>query len=130
MSDQLRKFAGRIRRFRIKFGIFCEEPSTLARRLREGLLAPHGFPAGTKFDRIDVSNLLADTERTKVPDVMTDWGPMLKENKHSTLIASFTEWDKHQKNASVPTSSGETKSDFLSKLIAEGRVSSSYLLIF
>ena len=124
LSDQLRTFAGRLRRFRIKFGIFCEQPSTLARRLREGLLAPYGFPAETKFDRIDVSNLLADVEPTKISNVITDWGPMLKENKHATLIASFTEWDKHQRNASVPTSSEETKSEFISKLIAEGRVNS------
>ena len=128
LSDQLRTFANRLRRFRIKFGVFSEDPHSLACDLRENLLAPHGFPAGTKFDRIDVSNLLDGAERTKIPNIITDWGPMMEENKHATLIGSFTEWHRHQKNASVATSSEETKSEFISKLITEDRVSSVIFL--
>jgi hypothetical protein len=123
LSDQLHTFIDRLRRFRIKFGIFNEDPNVLACHLRENLLAPYGFPTGTKFNRIDVANLLGGADRTKIPPIITDWGPMIKENKHAMLIASFTEWHNYQKNASVPTSSDEMKSEFISKLIADGRVS-------
>jgi hypothetical protein len=121
LSDQLRTFVDRLRRFRIKFFIFNEDPKVLACYLRENLLALYGFPAGTKFDRI--ANLLGGVDRTKIPPIITDWGPMIKENKHATLIASFTEWHNYQKNASVPTPSDETKSECIPKLIADGMVS-------
>jgi hypothetical protein len=109
------------------FRIFSENPQVLAYRLRENLLAPHGLPAGTKLDRIDVSKLLDGIDRTKIPDIITNWGPMLKDNEHSTLMASFTEWHHHQKNASVSTLNEETKSEFVSRLIIDGRVSNVIL---
>jgi hypothetical protein len=78
------------------------------------------------FDRIDVTNLLDGAERVRIPSVLTDWGPMLKENKYATLLGFFTEWQNHKKNASGPMSSEETKSELISMLIKDGRVCMSF----
>ena len=86
------------------------------------MLAQYGYPPDTTFDRIDVSNLLDGAERIRIPSILTDWGPMLKENKHATLLGYFDEWQHHKKNASGPTSSDETSSELISMLIKDGRV--------
>ena len=121
LLEQLRTFAERLHRFRINFGIFNTDPESLAPVIRQGAFSSYGLPANITFDRIDVSNLL-DGERQKVYGILAGWIPMLKKNKHATLIGHFNEWHKRRKNAGAPTLDEEAKSELVSILIKDGRV--------
>ena len=122
---QLRAFADRLRRFRINFRIFSFGPSLLFRSISDGDLVRYGFPPGTLFDRINVTNVLDGVERVRIPGILADWAPLLKENKYATLLGYFTEWYNYIKNASGPMSSEEMKSELIAMLIKDGRVCTS-----
>lgn len=117
-------FTERLHRFRINFRFFCTDPGLLAEKIRKDELASYGFPEDTTFDRIDVSDLSDGTKNNTIPDILTDWGPMLKDNKHATLLASFTGW--HMTNMGASEAIEERKSELISMLIKDGRVSNAF----
>lgn len=92
LSEQLRKFATRLRTFRVKILAFNVDARNLAKGIRSGILMSHGLPKSISFDRIDVSNIL-DTEYVGLAGVLADWGPLLKkDNPHATLLGYSMNW--------------------------------------
>jgi len=90
LSDQLRTFAERVRRFRITFYLLDSHCSGTGLDIRAGLLEQLGIPKTIRFDRIDVSSVITQN----VSEVLTAWAPLLSDvNPYSTLIGHFLDWD-------------------------------------
>jgi len=102
LSEQLRTFAERLGTFRINFQLFCKDASVLSREIQSGALAQHGVPSTRRFDRIEVSNIL-DAEYVGIPKVLSDWGPLLSENEHATIVGYFMNWPARQEGADINT---------------------------
>lgn len=100
LSDLLREFADRLGRFRISFRMFQSDAGELSKTMQSGALSPYGLPETTRFDRIDVSNII-DIEYMGILRVLSDWGPLLNSdaNKHASLIGYSMNWAAHQQGA-------------------------------
>ena len=91
LSDQLRAFARHIRQHRISFHVFNSEACALAQHISQGELAELGVPSTTRFDRIDVSNIM-DPNYVGIRGVMNSWGPLLVKTDHAALTGYFMNW--------------------------------------
>ena len=100
LSDLLREFADRLGRFRVSFRMFQSDAGELSKTMQSGALSPYGVPATTRFDRIDVSNII-DIEYMGILRVLSDWGPLLSSdtNKHASLVGYSMNWAAHQQGA-------------------------------
>ncbi|EPQ57737.1 hypothetical protein GLOTRDRAFT_35487 [Gloeophyllum trabeum ATCC 11539] len=105
LTDQLRRFARRLRQFNISFHVFNRDVRELAENIRSGALASSGMLPCTSFDRIEVSNIM-DIEYVGVRRALEDWGPLLRDNKTSAIIAYFMNWRTRQKGGD-PATAGE-----------------------
>ena len=121
LSDQLRTFADRLRRFHINFRVFCMDPCDLSKYIREDKLSIRGLPAGSTFDRIYLSNIIDDVQHVTIPGILSAWGPLLKENKYATILGFSSYWHTSQENAH-PLSKDETRLELFAKLVKDGRV--------
>ncbi|KDQ11254.1 hypothetical protein BOTBODRAFT_463500 [Botryobasidium botryosum FD-172 SS1] len=102
LSEQLREFAERLGRFRINVQMFSKDASVLSEEIRSGALAPSGVSPTRRFDRIEVSNIL-DAEYVGIPQVLSDWGPLLSESEHATLVGYCMNWPARQEGADINT---------------------------
>ncbi|CAL1708496.1 unnamed protein product [Somion occarium] len=100
LSEQLRVFARRLRKFRISFHIFNRDASDLSKAIRAGNLASYGVPSTIRFDRVDVSNIM-DAEYVGIPRIVTFWGPLLATGQHATLLGYFMNWVNRQKGGNI-----------------------------
>lgn len=121
LSEQLRTFAERLNRFRIKFSVFCKDASGLSSEIKSGALTSHGIPATIRFDRIEVSNIL-DAEYVGILNTLTDWGPLLRESRHATILGYSMNWPARQTGADVSTADAGVLKRLLGRLEAQGRV--------
>ena len=80
--------------------MFRSDAGELSKMMRSGALSPYGVPATTRFDRIDVSNII-DIEYMGILRVLSDWGPLLSSdtNKHASLVGYSMNWAAHQQGA-------------------------------
>jgi hypothetical protein len=115
----------RLSRFRIEIQLFCEDASNLSSVIRQGDLSPYGIPSSTKFDRIEVSNIL-DANYVGIPGVLEAWGPFLKVNKYATLIGSFMNWPTLQNGANAQTVGKHTSSLLTKRLLEKDSVSRAH----
>ncbi|KZV61894.1 hypothetical protein PENSPDRAFT_642878 [Peniophora sp. CONT] len=91
VSDALREFSSRLSRFHVDFKLFQGDALSLASRIRDGKLVSAGLPASTRFDRIDVSNVM-DSNYAGVAPVIKAWGPLLRKSPTSTMLGYFMNW--------------------------------------
>ena len=121
LSDLLREFADRLGRFRISLQMFRSDAGELSKMMRSGALSPYGVPATTRFDRIDVSNII-DIEYMGIPRVLSDWGPQLNSdtNSYASLIGYFMNWAEHQPGAKAERDDDIKQS--IKVLCSDGRV--------
>ncbi|KAG8216800.1 hypothetical protein J3R82DRAFT_7049 [Butyriboletus roseoflavus] len=91
LSDQLRAFARHIRQHRVSFHVYNYEACILARGISEGELADCGVLSTTRFDRIDVSNIM-DPNYVGIRGVMDAWGPLLAKTDNAALTGYFMNW--------------------------------------
>ncbi|KAF9543453.1 hypothetical protein CPC08DRAFT_823704 [Agrocybe pediades] len=123
MSEQLRSFADRIKKFRISFKMFNMDARELAHNLSSGMYAKEGKPKGFSFDRVEVSNII-DKEYVGIPRVLSDWTPLLKKNNtHATIIGYSMNW--------VPKQPGSEPNEWdtvrlIKKLIAMNRIPADF----
>ncbi|TFK46609.1 hypothetical protein OE88DRAFT_1667211 [Heliocybe sulcata] len=117
LTDELRTFARRLRRFKVNFHVYNDDVRDLSDNLKAGALARSGIPASVHFDRIDVSNIM-DVEYVGIQRVLEDWSPLLRQNKTATLTGYFMNWTKHQKGGD-PVSAGEHVVTRLTKRLLE-----------
>ena len=91
LSDQLREFHARLSRFKINFKVFETDALDLSRSIRSGSLSQYGILSTTRFDRIDTSNIV-DMNYVGLGAVLENWGALLSESPHATLIGCFMNW--------------------------------------
>lgn len=102
--------------------MFNEDASDLSQMIRRGHLSKSGVLPSTKFDRIEVSNII-DAEYVGIPGVLETWGPFLKETKHATLIGSSMNWPMRQKGADASSVDENTTSLLTKRLLKKVNVS-------
>ncbi|KDQ11253.1 hypothetical protein BOTBODRAFT_57569 [Botryobasidium botryosum FD-172 SS1] len=119
LSEQLRKFAERLSRFRINFQLFCMDASVLSEEIRSGQLTAYGVPSTRRFDRIEVSNIF-DDNYLGIPKVLADWGPLLAQSGHATLVGYLMNWYLRQKGGATDTAAPAVVSK-LEKIMAARR---------
>jgi hypothetical protein len=126
LSEQLRAFAGRLRKFSSSFTILTLDARELPRRIRENEFSEFNIPSSIKFDRIEVSNIV-DTDYVGLDDVLTLWGPYLKKNRSAAIVGYFMNWVELQKDG---RSSGRSvQESLLLKVFNKEEVSSNLALL-
>jgi hypothetical protein len=91
VSDQLREFVSRLSLFRIKITVFNADAVALARAIVRDEHSALGVPPSTRFDRIDVSNIM-DTNYVGIERVIEAWGRFLKRDNYPRMIGYFMNW--------------------------------------
>jgi len=86
--------------------------------ISEGVLSSFGIPASVRFDRIDVSNIL-DVNYVGINDVLTHWGPLLKDSRTAALVGYFMNWTFVQPDGSALSLE---RLDLIEDFIEKGRV--------
>lgn len=126
ISEQLRLFAERIQQLRISFCIFDRDALDLQQAILNGELVGAGILSTTKFDRIDVSNIM-DAEYIGISKVISHWCLLLASANDSTLLGTFLNWCLRQKDGRLCSSGDRSKSkrlmsEILHQLHEEGNV--------
>jgi hypothetical protein len=89
LSDQLRMFAERVRRFRITFYLVDCHCHATTKDIRAGVFEQLGLPRTILFDRIDVSSVIS----SGVSEMLADWAPLLNNiNPYATIFGHFLNW--------------------------------------
>ena len=97
LSEQLRKFAQRLRNFKIGFKVVPFDACQLSEGIRQNSFAELGIPASIRFDRIAVSNIL-DANYVGLRGVLTHWAPFLVESSTSVIVGYFMNWIAQQED--------------------------------
>ncbi|TFK38372.1 hypothetical protein BDQ12DRAFT_705388 [Crucibulum laeve] len=128
LSDQLRDFARRLRKFKVSFLVSSFDVRALCLGIRENTFSDYGIPSSVRFDRIHVSNIL-DHNYVGIRQVLSDWAPFLAETKSAAIVGYFMNWVALQKNgrASSQTSSSVI-GGLVDKLKQQGRLTGQNLL--
>ncbi|GJE94086.1 DUF4470 domain-containing protein [Phanerochaete sordida] len=116
--SQLETFAERLERMDINIKITDKHALDLATSLRRGDFVSIGLPASTRFDRIDVSNIV-DQDYIGVPPILEAWGEFLKRDDGAAIIGHLMNWPLRE-----PTAEPGQKDvdDIVDRLIATGKV--------
>jgi hypothetical protein len=122
LSDQLRKFAKRIRRYNISFHLTGFDARALSRGIREDILSVNGIPASVRFDRIEVSNIL-DANYVGIEGVLSDWAPLLKNGRNAAIVGYFMNWIAMQEDGQAKFAGSKVMNKLIDRLMKEGRVS-------
>jgi hypothetical protein len=122
LSDQLRKFAKRIRRHNISFHITSFDARALSRGIRDDILSINGIPASVRFDRIEVSNIL-DANYVGIEGVLSEWAPLLKNSRNAAIVGYFMNWIIMQEDGRASSAGSKVVKKLLGRLMEEGRVS-------
>ncbi|KDR80410.1 hypothetical protein GALMADRAFT_242832 [Galerina marginata CBS 339.88] len=126
LSEQLRSFSERIKKFRISFRMFTQDARELAKTLHSGTYKAHGLPKNIVFDRIDVSNII-DNEYVGIPNILIDWAPFLsKTNRCATIVGFSMNWVPKQHNSQPGPAAMER---LVGKLMDMGKISPKSALI-
>lgn len=100
VSDALRKFSARLHRFKISFLVIDEGLDFVSEAILAGKIPKEILSPDTKFDRIEVSNLM-DSNHLGVQDVLESWAPLLSRTIYAAIIGSFMNWVVQQDGAHV-----------------------------
>ncbi|RXW23557.1 hypothetical protein EST38_g2280 [Candolleomyces aberdarensis] len=94
LSEQLRTFARRIREMRIAFKLFCWSPCEVGEFMKKNVFEDIDLPSATRFDRIDVSNIMDQDHRfgARLENVLEVWGSLLSERPSAALVGCFIFW--------------------------------------
>ncbi|KAF9224203.1 hypothetical protein BS17DRAFT_780637 [Gyrodon lividus] len=102
LSDELRTFARRIRTLHISFHVFGADACVLSDAITHGELTAYGIPPTTRFDRVEVSNIL-DPNYVGIQGVLDSWEPLLSTSVHATIVGYFLNWIMFQEGGKVGT---------------------------
>ena len=100
LSTHLRTLARRIRKLPFSFKLFSVEACALSKHIEENVFTGMGIASNTRFDRIEVSNIL-DVNYVGTRQVLTAWSPFLRQNKHAVIVGYFMNWFMVQKDGRV-----------------------------
>jgi hypothetical protein len=93
----------------------------LPRVIHKNLLSEFKLPSSIKFDRIDVSNIL-DANYVGIRDVLTLWGPLLRESRSAAIVGYFMNWAISQNAGSTTTAGGDVMKRLLPRVIEKEMV--------
>ena len=122
VSDQLQHFVDRLARFDVSFKVFNRDTLDFSRALSRNTLSPFGLTSTSRFDRIDVSNVI-DVEYVGTAPVVDAWGRFLKRTQNAALLGYYMNWPGQQPGATPNDKHGNAK-ELVDTLIQSGRVSS------
>ncbi|KAG0697937.1 hypothetical protein DFH29DRAFT_944009 [Suillus ampliporus] len=120
LSHQLRTFYRRLRELQISFRVVTTDASSLSRMIREDKLSSFGIPASVRFDRIEVSNIF-DINYVGIRDVLTHWGPLLKESRTAALVGYFMNWVMIQPGGRAYSAGAIESKRLIHALVEKGR---------
>jgi hypothetical protein len=120
LSDQLRKFAKRIRENNISFHITGFDARALPRKIRDDVLSVIGIPASVRFDRIHVSNIL-DANYVGIEGVLSGWAPFLNNSPTAVIVGYFMNWTAMQEDGQALSAGPEETEKVIKRLMEEGR---------
>lgn len=125
LSDELTAFHQRIRKFPITFRMFDLEATKLADAIQADLLSDVGLPASTRFDRIEVSNIL-DFNYIGMEKTLTHISPLLSHTSHATIVGYFMNWFIQQKDGRAGQAGGAVMRRATERTIARMKVKYSF----
>ncbi|KAJ3506035.1 hypothetical protein NMY22_g17377 [Coprinellus aureogranulatus] len=91
LSDQLRSFHQRLRKFPISFKVTTADARQLAHATWDGALAAYGLPPSIRFDRVFVSNIL-DKIYVGLQATLECWAPLLSKSASAAVVGYFMNW--------------------------------------
>jgi len=89
--------------------------------ISEGVLSSFGIPASVRFDRVDVSNIL-DVNYVGINDVLTHWGPFLKDSRTAALVGYFMNWTFLQPDGGALSAGRIESMKLIGDFVEKGRV--------
>ncbi|TFK25256.1 hypothetical protein FA15DRAFT_590857 [Coprinopsis marcescibilis] len=124
LSDQLRTFASRLRRFHITFTLLSLDMTVLAKGIRENVWSTgvHDLPSSIRFDRILVSNTV-DPNYVGIRAVLNAWGPFLACTQTASIVAYFMNWTLVQQDGRAQAAGSSVVKRITKKLVALNKVS-------
>jgi hypothetical protein len=75
-----------------------------------------------RFDRIQVSNIL-DANYVGIDGVLSDWAPLLKNNRTAVIVGYFMNWVIMQQGGRALSAGPQAMKKLFSRLMQEGKVS-------
>jgi hypothetical protein len=120
VTDQLRDFIDRLARFNVSLKVFNKDTVDFSREITRNELSSLGIDSSTRFDRIEVSNIM-DVEYVGVTQVIDSWGKFLKKAEDATLLGYFMNWPAHQPGAE-PYKDNRDITQSMKRLSESGRV--------
>ncbi|EDR07431.1 uncharacterized protein LACBIDRAFT_298608 [Laccaria bicolor S238N-H82] len=91
LTAQLRTFHQRLRQFPVTFNVYSMDARDLSKALRNDGIHGKAKPPSTRYDRIEVSNIL-DANYVGLSDVLSDWAPLLAETRTASIVGYFMNW--------------------------------------
>ena len=82
--------------------------------MQDDTFSNHGLPASTRFDRIEVSNIL-DANYVGMRAVLTHWAPLLANNSSAAIVGYFMNWPAVQHGGK----SSEAGPSVIKKLVSQ-----------
>jgi hypothetical protein len=119
LTEQLRELLSRISRFKIAFKMLDQNALNLAPLISSGALSRINIPAGQRFDRVDVSNIM-DKQYAGIQRTLVSWSPLIKDTSHAKLVGYFMNWGSDNDFAARP--GGKELEAIVTKMMAEGKV--------
>jgi hypothetical protein len=95
--------------------------------IQDGQLSAMGLNQRSRFDRIDVSNIL-DPNYVGLKATLADWAPILSRQKHAALVGYFMNWFLVQKDGRVTGAGMQTMSTVMKKIAERLKVSEAVVL--
>jgi len=124
LRKELRTFASRLRTFSSSFTVLSGNACRLPRVIHENSLSEFKLPSSIKFDRIDVSNIL-DANYVGLRDVLTLWGPLLKESRSAAIVGYFMNWTLSQNGGNATTAGRDAIKRLLPRVLEKEMVRSN-----
>ena len=121
LSEQLQAFYRRIRQFPIAFKMFNEEATKLSALVQDGSLAEFGLPSSTRFDRIEVSNIL-DFNYVGLEKTLTHLGPLLAPTDDAVIVGYFMNWFMKQKDGRATGAGEEVMKRSIDRMLSRTKV--------
>ncbi|CAL1709038.1 unnamed protein product [Somion occarium] len=120
LSEELRAFAERLRRFKISIYITSQTTKDLAPKIKEGAFESLGLQPTVQFDRIDFHICVLENRLTTPTELILNWGPLLKrENPHATMLGALMVWADNEPNgklydvSEISVANGPSADDFI-----------------
>lgn len=126
LSDQLRKFAKRIRELDVTFQVFNTAAHTLAQDILGGQYSRYGLTPSVRFNRVGLAHTLTDSGN--MGDVLKLWTSLLAEGDTAAIVGVFSDWTIAQQDGSIVGANEAVVATIVGKLIKSGRVTISIRL--